>query len=267
MLKIALLLVFSLSLFAQSNSWYSRVDAKIEAGLYLPQLSGSIENVKGTSDFSQDLGYDKAEASYFSLELRHNYDYIPNVYISYFNMQDDKSTALDSDANATKSVTVANETFNSGIFSTIDYQVFNTTLYQDFRIKGKAFTLFGTHPYSGDLEFDVGLSVKYFQWKYEIKDLSNLSRATSWINVDEFVPVPYIGMKYFRYKLLLYANANALAFSKAKSSAYQVGIGYRVVSGLYLDASYVYERFKAVEKQDTVDFKTTGLKFGFKYAF
>ena len=263
MLKVVLILLFSLSLFAKNNQWYSRIDAKIEAGIYFPSLGGTIENLTNIppADFSKDLGYADAKASYFSLELRHDYNYIPNLSLSYFNMQDNKSVEL------TKTIQIAGSDFNSSVSSTIDYQVFDATIYQDLPLKGQVFKLFGRKYYSGDLEFDVGLSTKLFQWHYEMKDLTNLSRESSWIRVDEFVPLPYLGVKYFLYDLLIYANASDLAFSRAKSSSYHAGIDYRVVDGLYLSASYMYEQFKVVQEQDTVDFKTTGPKFSFKYAF
>lgn len=263
MLKVLLSLFFSLSLFAKSNHWYSRVDAKVEMGMYLPLVGGNIENLQNhpPADFSKDFAYTDAKASYFSLELRHDYDYAPNLYFSYFNMQDNQSATL------TKTVQVAGENFDSNISTSINYQVCDATIYQDLRMKGHVFSVFGKKYYSGDLEFDVGLSTKLFQWQYEVKDLTNLSRASSWIHVNEFIPLPYIGMKYFLYDLLIYANASDLAFSKAKSSDYQAGIDYRVVSGLYLSASYIYEQFKVVEKEDTVDFETSGYKLSFKYAF
>ena len=261
MLKVVLVLLFSLSLFAQGSKWYSRVDAKIEAGLYAPAISGTVENLQSISDFSKDFGYADAKASYFSLELRHDYDYVPDIYLSYFNLQDNKSAEL------TKKTHIAGSDFSSSVSSTIDYQVFDATAYQDLLLKGKIFKLFGRKFYTGDLEFDIGASTKLFQWYYEVKDLSDLSRDSSWIRVNEFIPLPYLGVKYFFYDLLLYANASDLAFSRAKSSDYQAGIDYKIVDGLSLSVSYIYEQFKVVQEQDTVDFKTTGYKFSFKYAF
>jgi len=261
MLKVLLPLIFSLSLFAQSDQWYSRINAEIEAGMYIPTLSGTIENIHGISDFSQDFGYTDAKASYFSIELRHNYDYIPNLYLSYFNMQDSQSATL------TKTVQIVDKSFNSDVFTTIDYQVSDATLYQDLQLKGQVFKLFGRKFYTGDLEFDIGLSAKLLKWHYEVKDLTDLARASAWIDVNELIPLPYFGVKYFYYDLMIYTNINDLAFSKAKSSAYRAGIDYRVVGGLYLSASYLYEQFNVVEQQDTVEFKTSGLKFSFKYAF
>ena len=261
MLKVILLFICSLSLFAQTNSWYSRVNTKVEAGIYLPIESGYIENIQGTSSFTKDFDYKDAKASYFSLEITHDYDYIPNFYISYFNMQDSQSATL------TKPAQVANQTFDSNVSSTIDYQVLSATLYQDFQINGEMFTFFGSNHYSGDLEFDVGLSTKIFHWYYQVKDLTNLARKTSWIRANEFIPLPYLGLKYFLYKLTLYANVNDLAFSRAKSSTYHAGIDYRVTTNLYLNAAYINEEFNVVEKEDIIDFKTSGYKFSFKYAF
>lgn len=259
--KVLLLLVFVLSLYAEDDQGHSRVDAKIEAGLYLPKLSGTVENIKGISDFSDDFDYSNSQASYFSLDLNHDYSYVPNLYLSYFNMQESQSATL------TKTVKIADKDFNSSVLTTIDYQLFDATIYQDLHLKGEVFTLFGSKYFSGDLEFDVGLSTKLFRWKYQVQDLDKPSRDPAWIHVNEFIPLPYIGMKYYLYNLIVYTNLNALAFSRAKSNSYQVGIDYRVVSGLYLSASYMYEQFQVVEKQDAVEFKTTGYKFSFKYAF
>ena len=267
MLKVILLFISSLMLFAQTDqpqtdqSWYSRINVKVEAGLYLPLEGGTIENIQGTSDFSKDFAYNRGEASYFSLEVVHDYDYVPNLYISYFNMQDSQSATL------TKTVQVASKDFSSDVLSTIDYHVFEATVSQDFLLKGNTFTFLGSNYYTGDLEFDVGLSAKLFHWYYEVKDLSNTSRSPAWIKADESIPSPYLGIKYFLYNFNFYANASDLAFSRAKSSTYRAGIDYRVTSSLYLNAAYIYEEFDVVEKKDKIDFKTSGYKFGFKYEF
>jgi len=261
MQKIVLILLYSLPLFAQTNQWYSRVNTTIEAGIYLPNESGNIENIHSTSSFSGDFGYKHTEASYFSVEFIHDFDYIPNLYLSYFNMQDNHSVTL------TKATRVADKSFDSDVLSSIDYQRLSADIYQDLQIKGGIFTLFGRNYYTGDVEFDVGFTSKLFQWHYKVKDLTDLSRATAWIRANEFIPLPYIGMKYFLYRFHFYANANDLAFSRAKSSTYKIGIEYRVTTNLYLNSAYIDERFNVLEKQDTIKFKTAGYKFSFRYKF
>jgi len=261
MLKVILLFIYMLPLFAQTNPCHSRVKTTIEAGIYLPNESGNIENVYGSSSFSKDFGYKNTQASYFSIEVINNYDYIPNLYISYFNMQDNQSVTL------TKAIQVANKNFDSNISSSIDYQVLSANIYQDLQLKGDIFTLFGRNYYTGDVEFDVGFTTKLFHWHYKVKDLTDLSRKTAWIQANEFIPLPYIGIKYFLYRFHFYANANDLAFSRAKSSTYKVGIEYRVTPKLYLNSAYIDERFNVLEKQDTIKFRTAGYKFSFKYSF
>ena len=259
--RLLLPFFMTLSLFGAENAWYSKIDTKIEAGIYLPSSSGTISNIVGESNFKDDFGYYNTEATYLALNLLLDYDYVPNLNINYFNMQDNQSATL------TKTLKVADGTFSSNVATVIDYQVFSVIIYQDLKLKGKMTSWFGKSFYSGDMEFDIGLNTKLIKWNYEVQDLSDTTKSPSWIHVSEFIPLPYIGMKYYLYNLIMYADASALAFSSAKSTSYQVGLDYRVVGGLYLSAAYMYEQFKVLEQQDTVDFKTAGYKFSFKYAF
>lgn len=248
-------------LYAVDSNWYSTVDTKIEASMYLPLSSGSISNSHGSSDFYDDFGYTDLKASHFSIEFLLNDKYVPNISISYFRMDDNK------DVNLTKSVVVADGTFDALVSTDIKYSILDVAIYQDFKKKGRFFKFIGKQYYSGDIEFDAGLNAKMIYWKFNVKNKSNLSQTISWIKVDEFIPLPYIGVKYYLYDFSAYANISALAFSRAKSTSYQIGVDYRVINTLYLSAGYLYEQFKAVEKLDTVEFETTGYKFGFKYIF
>ena len=260
-LRVLLTLFFSISLYGSSNSWSSKIDSTLEVGIFLPTVSGTLSNHTSVSDFKSTLGYSKTEATYLSADIKLDYTYAPNISLGYFNMQDNATASL------YKKIQIADNDFNTSISSQIDYQVFNVLLYKDLKIKGKMTTLFGKSIYSGDIEFDIGLNTKLFQWKYQVQDLSDLSRASSWIKVNEFIPLPYLGIKYHWYNLKLYADMSTLAFSSAKSTSYQFGLDYRVVAGLYLSASYLSEEFKVLEDQDTIDFQTNGYKFSFKYAF
>ena len=260
-IRLLLPLFITLSLFGAEDSWYSSIDTKFEAGIYLPSSSGTISNIVGESNFESDFGYSNTRASYLALDITLDYDYMPNINMNYFNMQDNKSATL------TKTVKVADGTFNSNVATVIDYQVFSLILYQDLKLKGNMTSWFGKSFYSGDLEFDVGLNTKLLKWNYEVQDLTDTTKSPSWIHVNEFIPLPYIGMKYYLYNWIFYADTSALAFSSAKSTSYQIGLDYRVVGGLYLSGAYMYEQFKVVEKQDTVDYKTVGYKVSFKYAF
>lgn len=253
------------SLFALGDSLTQKMDIKIEAGLYLPTISGDISNTSSRTDLNDDLGFNKSTASYFSFEYRHSYNYLPNIYISYFNMKKNAD-----DSNLSKDAVVADATFSSGIktASTIEYSTLNTIFYQDFLIKGKTTkSIFGQRIYLGDLEFDIGLNIKNLSFLYSIQNKSDLSIPLSWIRVNEFIPLPYFGFKYYRYNVTIYGDISALSFSEARSTTGQLAIDYRVVAGLYLTAGYLYESVDVVEDGDTVVFDTSGVRLGFRYKF
>ncbi len=261
MLRFLLPFFLLLSLHAKEKTWYSKIDTKIEAGVFLPDMGGTITNSIGVANFESDFGYEKSTASYFALELILDYDYAPNFNLNFMSMKEN------SDVTLSRGLEVADGSFNSSVSTVLDYSIANAVFYQDFKKKGKWISVFGKPYYSGDLEFDVGLNVKMINWNFEIQDKTDLSKASSWIKVNEFIPLPYLGFKYYLYNLTVYANVSALSFNEAKSTSFEVGVDYRIINGLYLSAGYLYEQFKAVEKHDTIDFDTAGYKFSFKYAF
>ncbi|MCW8837864.1 MAG: hypothetical protein OQK11_04090, partial [Thiovulaceae bacterium] len=107
----------------------------------------------------------------------------------------------------------------------------------------------------------------YVNWEYHVIDKSGLSNDNSWIKVDEFIPLPYLGFKYYRYKLFVYGNVSALSFQDAKSISAEAGIDYFFVNNFSLSIGYVYENFDIKEDDDTVYFQSDGVKLGFKYTF
>ncbi len=259
--KILLPFLLIFPLCAKEQNWYDNIDLKIEAGIYLPTFGGDISNVYGETTFDEDLGYNDTTASYFSLFIKHDRAYTPNLIINYFNMKDNQHTTL------TNSKNLVDTSFDSSVATVINSSVLNVVLYQDLMLKGKYLKLFGTYYYTGDLEFDVGLDTKLVSWDFSIQDLTDLSKEQSWIEVSEFIPLPYLGINYYLYNLVVYANVSTLSFVDAKATSYQAGVDYRVVDGLYLSAGYLYEEFEAVEDLDTITFNTSGYKFSFKYAF
>jgi len=251
-----MLLKLLLFLFILSELNASKIEAEFEAGIYLPNLGGTITNSVAPSNFEDDFNHVKAEATYLSLDLTLDYDYIPNLFVSYYYMQNRENATLE------KNVRVADGDFNSSVVSSLDYQVINFTLYQDFKVKGSRFSFFGGDFYSGDLEFDAGVNTKLLLWEFQVTDTSS-----SWIKVNTFIPLPYVGVKYYLYNLTLYGDTSILAFSKANSSSYRLGIDYKVVENLSFSAGYIYEQFEVLEEQDSVDFYTSGYKLSVKYAF
>jgi 3-oxoacyl-(acyl-carrier-protein) synthase len=118
-LRVLLTLFLSISLYAANDSWYSKIDATVEVGIFLPESSGSISNLTNSAEFQNDLGYSDTEATYLSAEILLHYTYAPNILFGYFNMQDNANSQL------TKKIQIADVDFNSSITSQIEYQVFN----------------------------------------------------------------------------------------------------------------------------------------------
>ncbi|QSZ40616.1 hypothetical protein GJV85_00270 [Sulfurimonas aquatica] len=261
LLRLLLLVFISFPLLGEENSESKSIEAKVEFGIYLPKAGGSISNLKSTAYFKDDLGYTGSQASYLAFSLVTKYDYVPCFKLSYFNMNDNQDATLASPA------TFVSIPYASGVGTVIDYQVLNTVIYYDLKSKGNYVTFFGSPFYTGDLEFDVGVNIKTITWKYKVRDLTDSSNSSAFINVNELVFAPSIGVKYYLYDFIAYAGASALSFSTAKSTSYEAELDYRVVGGLYLSIGYMYNQFEALDKLDTVDFSMSGYKASFKYAF
>jgi len=265
-LKLFLIVVSVVSLSAKESSWYDNIEVKVEAGMHLADFGGTHSNsATGYTDYVDDFGYSDAASSYFGLEFDFNYDYIPDIDINYFNVKQTQNATLD--ANKTVEVAAKYE-FTNAISSKIDYEVLNVIFHKEMKRKGKRVSFLRWRPYLGDIAFAVGLNVKIVRWHFRITDDPSPTQPVyKFVNVDEYIPLPYIKFKYFLYNLTVFGNVSALSLVDAKSTNYEVGIEYRVMKDLYLVGSYMYEDFKAVEKKDTIDFKTTGNKFSFKYVF
>jgi len=260
-LRLLFLLFLIVPLHADDDSWYNKINVKMELGVYKPTLLGDIKNLVSTASFKDDFKYNDARASNFILTIQPEYDYWPNLEISYFNMHSEKGIGL------AKPIKIANGFFSSAIYTKIDYQVASFIFYQDFKLKGSKVYFFGMPFYSGDLEFDVGLNTHTFKWNFDIQNLSDLTQPPSWIRANAFIFSPYLGFKYYFYAFRLNASASVIAFSKVKSSVYKTSFDYTLIDDLYISAGYLYEEFKVQEQGDRINFITSGYTVSFKYTF
>lgn len=260
--KYLLLFLTLTSLYgAQRYTESDSVDLKLEFGMIFLDTSGDIDNtasIKGLeNDFKDDYEYRDLRASYFAVDTVFHYNYVPNLRISYFTMNDNKN----SDVNATVREVVFEDTVS--VSTTLDYSVLSGIIYQDFKIKGDHATFFSKPYYTGDIEFDIGVNLKNLEWRFNIEN----STQNAWIQVSKFIFLPYIGFKYYLYDFIAYADVSALAIGDAESSTYNVGVEYQVIEDLYLGIGYQHEFFEVLEKTDTVRFETSGYKVSFKYVF
>jgi hypothetical protein len=242
------------------SSWYKKLGFEVEIGNILSTSSGTIKNAT-SSDFKSDYGYSDTKASYFAISFRPNYQYIPNVDISYSNILDNNQASLD------RNVTVVQKTYAGSVSTIIESSVANIIFYKEFKSKGDRWLFLGRKFYPGDLAVDVGVNIKYIDFMFMIRDNTIAGDNYRFDGVNSIIPLPYIGFRYYYYRLRLFGGTSSLSFVNAKSTNYQFGADFRVIDDLYLSASYIYEDFEATEKDDKTNFKIYGNKFSFKYDF
>ena len=259
--KILVLFFLAISLHGD-DAWYSKFSAQIEAGVYMNEFGGDLSNSASVVDFADELGYEDTYASYFGLVIDNDYSYLPTLNISFINMKQDKDAVL----NSNKKV-VEKSDFNGSVNSKIDYSVINIALYGSLKQKGSMQRFLRWSFYTGDIEFNLGMNVKSINYQFQIRDMDDTTNTYHYVRVNTFVPLPYLGIRYYLYDLVVFANGSALSLADAKSTNYQAGLEYRVFENFYLGASYMYEDFEATEKEDKVNFQTSGGKFSFKYIF
>ena len=261
------LIVLILIIKSLSASWYDNFHPSIVAGMHLSNFEGNIVNINSKTDFKDDLKYLDTSSSYFAIGIKTDYKYIPHFYINYFSDTQTKDTIF----SAKKYIANAIFDTNSTVSSIIDYQVINFILYKDFKIKGDRVRFLRWKFYPGDMEFDIGTNIKIVRWKIQLTKEPNSKIYPYWIEANEDILLPYIGFKYFYYNSRIYGNISALSVNEAKSLNYEIGFEYKLVKGLYISVSYLYEGFKVTEElddhKDTISFKTVGNKFSFKYFF
>ena len=262
--RFILFMILATSLFAQETedtSWYDKIEPKIEAGMFIGNFSGSHStSANDYTYFKDDLGYSNTLASYFALDVRLNYDYVPNFGVSYSNVRETRNANLDD------TITIVGFPFSGPITSKIEYEVINYLVYYEVKQKGKWIPFLWWHIYPGDIEYSVGINIEAIDWNFQIIDRDS-SDTFKFVNIVSAFPMPFLGMKYYYYKLTVYANASAIAFNEVKSTNYEAGVDYQVVKDVYLSASYMYDDFQTMEQSDTIRFKTAGSKFSFKYKF
>ncbi|MDO8454145.1 MAG: hypothetical protein Q7S59_06195 [Sulfurimonas sp.] len=243
--------------YAKDTAWYTKIHPTVEAAIYLSDFQGTLSNAApSVIDFKDDFKYANTASSFFSVETRFDYDYVPNIYISYFNM------TQKNDVNISRGVTMVSTPFTNAA-TNIDYKVLNAVFFQDFKAKGAVKKGF----YLGDIELDIGANLKVIDYLVRMKDNANPSAIYMYDKVDALIVLPYAGFKYYRYNFVLFGNISSLSYSESKATSYQFGIEYQVIKNIYLGYSYMYEDFQAIEKKDHIDFRTIGNKFSIKYAF
>ena len=241
---------------------FERWHIGIGAELYMPKPSGTISNIASGDTTFKTLGFTKSDyASIFHIDVRNDYMLIPNVKVSFFNFKDTENTELNT------TVEIAHQDFNSTIQSQVDYRVISALFYKGFTVKGDYIHFFSWEFYSGDLEFLLGIDAKFVDWKYTIKDRSDLTRSPAWVRSQTVIPQVFLGIGYYLYNFVFEAQTSNIAFSTSKLIEYSADAKYRFGDSFYLKAGYLFSKIHFVHDDDEVDYKTKGVRVGFEYIF
>lgn len=260
--RLLLFLIMSISIHAEDISWYDKIHPEVETGMDMSTFDGThsaVSNVK--TSFKEDFGYLETSSSYFALNVDFDYDYIPNIYINYFNLEQTR------DAELSEPLEIVNFDFDGLITTKIQYQVLNVILNYKIKKKGGRVKFFYWKFYPGDIRYSVGLNIKKIDWYFQIIQRKDTNAEFKYIRVQTNIPSPYIGVKYYYYNFLVHGDISAISFNEAKTINYQFGIDYKVIKDLYIGVSYTYDDFQATEKEDMLYFRKIGKKFSFKYLF
>jgi len=252
--------LFAFILLSQSSA-FDEVNLKLEVGIYSPELSGSIKNYITTTDLQKDLNYKDVGLSYAKFGSYFSGDF-PNIEIDYFMVTQEAAASFES------AKTLVSQEYNSSVYSKVDFKRTNITIYHDLKKKGRRIHLGnGKYVYPGDLEFDIGVNLKNFDYTFQIRDLTDTQDEYRFDRIDGWVVLPFIQAKYYYYRISLYANMSMLSYGVANTTTYNYGFDWKIIDRLYFGFSTMYERVEAKEKDDVIMFKLDGNKFSFKYIF
>lgn len=261
MKTIFLSFVLFLGTLSAAESWYEKFSLGAEAGIFMNDFGGDIENATPSkTDFQDELNYKDTDSSFFGLYLTNDIDYVPDLDITYMNVKQNRNAVLEN-----KKVITLGADYNGSIRSTIDYSVLNVVLKSSFKYRGSMKKVLFWNLYSGDIEYNLGVNAKFVSYRFDIE--TSEAELPSFISVDSAIILPYVGVKYYWYDFIVHAHASALSLSDAKATSYQYGIDYQLFQGFYVSASFMHEEFEATEKQDTVKFQSYGNKLSVKYNF
>jgi outer membrane protein len=208
----------------------------LEVGIWDTKLSGSIANTVTTTKFKQDLGYsENKNISFFGMDLKNDTQWMPNIYVNYFNL----SNSADGILNEAKQIDASYKNFSGSVSSTTDYSELNTILYGFLQ--------------QGSFEFDLGLNLKKINYVQTIKENGDDKDSVSIIGPTEIIPLPYIAFKIDLdfINTVLKAEASILSFGDDEAKDYKYSINYRVMRNMYISYGYRYSSWKSTSVKNT----------------
>ena len=248
-----LLLSSAVSLCAlgmSSNTLADTLGLTVGAFAWQQDFSGDIQSGDTGDVISIDktLGYDDDETNgFFYAALEHPIPFIPNVMLA--------RTEIDASATETSSFTFDGIDFNGTIDSSTDLSHTDLTLYYEIL--------------DNWVSLDIGLTVRTFDEGFEITGDTNLGTDKSDLEVDETIPMFYVGTKFELPLSGLYVSAggNWVSYDDDELLDYKVALGYETDIGLGIEAGFRSFEIDYEDDDEFADTTTDGAYAGIFYHF
>jgi len=206
----------------------------IEAGIWKTNLDGNIKNTATSTNFKDDLGFNESKnVTFFGLDLKNDYSWLPNIYVSYFTL----NSAADGNIASPKQINNTFPNYSGSVSSTIKYSELNTILYGYLQ--------------QSIFEFDMGVNLKKINYTQTIKENASTDNDTI-KGPENIIPLPYVGFKIDLYPIntVLKAETSMLALGDDEAKDYSYSLNYRIMRNMYISYGYRYNSWKTTNKNN-----------------
>lgn len=211
-------------------------------------LSGTTRykttNSANDIDINDDLGYDNGSSGNYYIRLEHPIPFLPNVRLSYTNIDDDANGRL------SRTVLFGNQTFfvNEDVSSTFELKQTDVTLYYEVL--------------DNIVSLDLGLNGKYIDSKASIT--GRVSGTTESTSVSGWVPMIYAGVGADLPLTGLGVSADGSYVQYKDSSFYDFSIQVSYTTPWLVGVDIGYRKIKL--DLDDFDDSFTNIEFDGPYA-
>ncbi|WP_456382641.1 TIGR04219 family outer membrane beta-barrel protein [Hydrogenimonas sp.] len=202
-------------------------------------------------DVDDDLNLDSGTDLYLRAKLEHPVPILPNVRVAYVH------TETEGDGRIDREFTFGDETFSAGtdIHSEAELDSYDATLYYEL--------------VDTVVDFDLGLTVRYFDGYVKISDRSDNAGDRS--DIDFVVPLLYGNFRWpmpFLEGLSIGAEGNWISYDGSTLYDVQTDVRYVLSMGLGVEAGYRYQKIELDDVEDTdADIDIAGAYVGIVWDF
>jgi hypothetical protein len=205
----------------------------IEGGIWNASLNGKIKNTLSTTDLKDDLGYkDAKNITTMGLDIKNNYDWIPNIYINYLHFKDTADGNLTTQKNIGLNANNTASIFSNSVSISTEYSELNAVFYGYLQ--------------RGFFEFDLGLNFKSITYEQTIKENGDTDKIIL-KGPDKIFVLPYIALSIDLDSIdtVLKAEGSIVSLGDDDALDYRYSINYRIMRHMYISYGYKFHSWSA----------------------